>query len=127
MALVVGGANEVANSIEEDANKPGGTDNPLAITEGKPFEVDGFNYAAGWSIGKNALGDVDVKGLKVANNRDSSDSALVEIKLWKGTEVLALSNCATQPIDVRHHGHAVLLQRRQDAARLRQDPIAATL
>jgi hypothetical protein len=100
MALVVGGANEVANSIEEDANKPGGTDNPLAITEGKAFEVDGFTYKSGWSIGEDAFGDLAIKGLKVTNNRDDKDSALVEIKLWKGTEVRALSDCTTEPIAV---------------------------
>jgi hypothetical protein len=99
-ALVGGAANEISNSIEEDANKPGGTDNPLTITEGKAFEVDGFNYAAGWSIGKDAVGDLDVKGLKVTNNREDKDSALVEIKLWKGAEVVALTDCTTEPIGV---------------------------
>ena len=99
-ALVGGAANEISKSIEEDANKPGGTDNPMTITEGKPFEVDGFDYAAGWSLGKDGLGDLDVKGLKVTNNRDDKDSALVEIKLWKGTEVVALTDCTTEPIGV---------------------------
>ena len=93
-------ANEVSNSIEADANRPGGTDNPMAITEGKPFEVDGFNYAGGWTIAHDGLGDATVKHLKVTNNRDSKDSALVEIKLWKGTEVKALVDCTTDPIDV---------------------------
>ena len=99
-ALVGGAANEVSKSIEADANKAGGTDNPLTIEQGKAFEVDGFKYAAGWSIGKDALGDLDVKGLKVTNNRDDKDSALVEIKLWKGTEVVALTDCTTEPIGV---------------------------
>jgi hypothetical protein len=100
LALIAGGANEVSKSIAKDANKPGGTDNPLTITAGKAFEVDHFDYAAGWTIGKDALGDINVKGLKVTNNRDSKDSALVEIKLWKGTEVLGLVDCTTEPIGV---------------------------
>ncbi len=99
-ALVGGAANEISKGIEADANKPGGTDNPMTITQGKPFEVDGFDYAAGWSLGTDALGDLDVKGLKVTNNRDTKDSALVEIKLWRGTEVVALSDCTTEPIGV---------------------------
>jgi hypothetical protein len=99
-ALVAGAANEVSDSIEADSNKPGGTDNPLTISEGKEFEVDGFEYAAGWTIGKDAIGDLDVKGLKVTNKRDDKDSALVEIKLWQGTEVVALSDCTTEPIGV---------------------------
>lgn len=100
VALVGGAANEVSKSIEEDENKPGGTNNPLTITAGEAFEVDGFNYAAGWTVAKDALGDVEIKGLKVTNNRDDRDSALVEIKFWKGTEVLALVDCTTEPINV---------------------------
>lgn len=100
MALVAGAANEVGKSIEQDANKPGGTDNPMTITEGKSFRVDGFEYAAGWKLAKDGLGDMDVKGLKVTNSRDSKDSALVEIKVWRGTEVLALADCSTEPIVV---------------------------
>ena len=89
-----------ASPSRRTPTRPGGTDNPLTITEGKAFEVDGFNYAAGWKIGNDALGDLDVKGLKVTNNRDDKDSALVEIKVWKGTEVLALADCTTEPIGV---------------------------
>ena len=46
-AMLAGGANEVAKSIETNANKPGGDANPLTITPGNAFEVDGFNYATG--------------------------------------------------------------------------------
>lgn len=99
LALVGGVANEVDKAIKEDANKAGGTDNALTVKEGEAFEVDGFKYAAGWSVNKDALGDVEVKGLKVTNDRDDKDSAFVEIKFWKGTEVLALADCSTQPID----------------------------
>jgi hypothetical protein len=98
MAMLVGGANEVSKSIDENANKLGGDSNPMPITVGKAFEVDGFNYAAGWKVGKDVAGSVEVTGLKVTNNRDSKDSALVDIKFWKGTEVLALANCTTEPI-----------------------------
>ena len=100
LALLGTAANEVDKAIEEDANKAGGTENALTITEGKAFEVDGFNYAASWSIKKDALGYIDVKGLKVTNNRDSQDSAIVEIKFMRGSEVVALSDCSTEPIAV---------------------------
>lgn len=99
-ALVGGAANEVSKSIEEDANKAGGTNNPMEITPGEAFEVDGFNYAAGWTVGADELGDAQVKGLKVTNNREDRDSALVEIKFMQGTEVLALVDCTTEPINV---------------------------
>lgn len=97
LALVGGGVNEVDKAIKEDANKAGGTDNALTIKEGEAFEVDGFKYAEGWSIGQE-FGLLAVKGLKVTNERGDKDSALVEIKLWDGSEVLALSNCTSEPI-----------------------------
>lgn len=103
LALVGGAANEVSKSIDKEVAKdsePGGPDNPLTIEEGKKFSVSGFDYAAGWKISDDGLGSVDVKGLKVTNNRESKDSALVEIKLMQGSEVLALADCTTEPVAV---------------------------
>lgn len=101
VAVVGLAANEVDNAIteaEEKDNEPGGPNNPLEITPGEPFEVSGFDYAGGWSIEADALGDVAVNGLKVTNNREDKDSAIVEIKLWRGNEVLASTDCTTDPI-----------------------------
>ena len=92
------GANEVSKSIDQNNNKPGGANNPMAITPGKAFAVDDFNYAAGWKITKDVIGNPDVTGLKVTNNRQDKDSAIVQIKLWKGSEVLAVADCTTEPI-----------------------------
>lgn len=105
MVLLVGGcfavvgmaANEVGQAMEENSNKPGGDSNPLEITAGEAFEVDGFNYADGWKV-TNTFGAANVKGLKVTNNRDDSDSAIVEIKAWRGQEVLMVIDCTTEPI-----------------------------
>ncbi|MDQ3423066.1 MAG: hypothetical protein M3510_06710 [Actinomycetota bacterium] len=101
-SVLVGTAvNEVDKSIKaseaEDA-EPGGPDNPLEIKVGEAFEVSDFKYAAGWSVGSDGLGDLAIKNLKVENNRDDKDSALVEIKFVKGDEVLALADCTTSPI-----------------------------
>ncbi|NRQ50423.1 DUF2510 domain-containing protein [Aeromicrobium stalagmiti] len=103
LALVGGAANEVGKSIdaaEKKDKEPGGPDNPLTIVEGKKFSVSGFDYAAGWKVSDDGLGSPDIKGLKVTNNRDEKDSALVEIKFMKGTEVLALADCSTEPVAV---------------------------
>lgn len=99
-ALIGGAANEVNESLEQDANKAGGTDNPMSIVPGEAFEVDGFSYAGGWSVGEDALGALAVTDLKVTNNREGRDSALVEIKFWSGSEVLALVDCTTEPVNV---------------------------
>ena len=101
MALIGSAANEVGNSIDDAAAKdkePGGPDNPLTIAEGKKFTVSGFDYGSGWKVADNGLGGVEVNGLKVTNNRDKKDSALVEIKFMKGSEVLAVSDCTTEPV-----------------------------
>lgn len=102
--LVGTAANEVGKSIEksEKADKaPGGPDNPLKVKEGEKFSVAGFDYDAGWKVVKDTdLGMLNVEGLKVTNNRDKKDSALVEVKFWKGNEVLALTDCTTEPVAV---------------------------
>ena len=96
-AGVVGTADEVSKSMDSDASKEGGPENPMTITEGEAFEVDGFNYAAGWKATEE-LDTATITGLKVTNNRDHKDSAVVEIKFMKGSEVLALVDCTTDPI-----------------------------
>lgn len=102
--VLVGAAfNSVDNAItesEERDNEPGGPNNPLEITEGEPFEVLDFAYSEGWSVGADELGLFTVSDLRVTNNRDDRDSALVEIKLMRGSEVVALADCTTEPVNV---------------------------
>lgn len=99
-ALVGGAFNEVVETIEEENSRPGGPENPLEITEGESFEVSGFEYDAGWTVVEDFVGDADVEGLKVTNNREDADNAFVEIKLWSGNEVLATVDCITDQIAV---------------------------
>lgn len=96
--LFAKGVDDAVKEIEAEDKKPGGPDNPLEIQAGKAFEVDGFNYAAGWSISQE-LDMIELKGLKVTNNRDDADAAIVEIKFWNGTEVLATADCTSEEID----------------------------
>lgn len=98
VALLGSAANEVDKSIKRGETEVGGTNNPLEIKPGKAFEVRGFAYKAGWKLGNDELGDMAVTGLRVTNGRKDRDSALVEIKVWKGDEVVALADCTTEPI-----------------------------
>lgn len=98
MAVVGMAANEVDKAIEQQETEVGGTNVPLDIEAGKRFDVRGFAYSAGWKIKADDLDYVDVTGLKVTNGRGKRDSALVEIKLWDGTEVVAVVDCTTEPI-----------------------------
>lgn len=102
LAVVVAGGNAVNDAVNDsiaEDKEPGGPDNPLEITEGKAFEVSDFKYAVGWTVEKK-FGTVQIEGLNVTNGRDDKDSALVEIKFWNGSEVLAVVDCTTEPIAV---------------------------
>jgi hypothetical protein len=41
-----------------------------------------------------------VAKLRVTNNREKPDAALVQVKVWQGTEVLATADCTTEQIAV---------------------------
>jgi hypothetical protein len=100
LAVVVAGGNAVNDAVNDsiaEDKQPGGPDNPLEITPGDAFSVRDFDYGAGWTVDKT-FGLVEVNGLKVTNNRDDKDSAIVEIKFWNGTEVLAVVDCTTEPV-----------------------------
>jgi len=103
LALLGGAANEIEKSVEAEQAKdsqPGGPDNPLTIEPGEEFSVLGFDYGAGWSVSEDALGSPEITGLKVTNNRDEKDGAIVEIKFMQGSEVLAVVDCSTEQINV---------------------------
>ncbi|MEU5843203.1 DUF2510 domain-containing protein [Rhodococcus sp. NPDC047139] len=100
LSITANEVNEAIESVEADDAAPGGADNPLTIVEGQPFEVSGFQYAAGWTVTEDPFGDATVEGLKVTNARESNDAALVEIKFMQGNEVVALVNCTTEQIPV---------------------------
>lgn len=99
MALIGGAANEVDKAIKEDANKSGGTDNPMEITEGEAFDVDGFDYSEGWEL-SNEYKLASIENFKVTNNRDDQDSAFIYVKLWQGTEAVTVIHCSTEQIPV---------------------------
>ena len=80
-----------------DPDTIGDEDHPVTITEGEPFTIRGFDYAGGWSVGDPMFG-MTIDGLKVTNNRPKKDSAFVEVKFWRGTEVLASINCTSDDI-----------------------------
>lgn len=92
-------ADEVSKSVEAEESESGGTKNAVEITEGEAFDVRGFDYAEGWSVSEQ-YDMVEINDLKVTNNREDSDSALIDIKFMKGSEVLASADCTSDPIQV---------------------------
>jgi Protein of unknown function (DUF2510) len=93
VAIVAVVSNEVDSAVNDDT--PGGPNNPLTIEPGKGFEVAGFEYADGWTLGPDASGLLSVEALKVHNGRGKTDQALVVISVMNDNEVLAESTCTS--------------------------------
>lgn len=99
--LFVGGCVAITAVIADKAedvindDTPGGPNNPLTIEPGDGFEVAGFEYAEGWTLGPDASGLLSVEGLKVHNDRDKTDQAWVTISVLLDDEVLATSSCTS--------------------------------
>jgi hypothetical protein len=92
VAVVAVIGNKVNDAVNDDTL--GGPNNPLTITEGKAFEVNGFKYADGWSITKEPVSQTwAVDDLKVTNERGKADRLFTEIKLYNGNELLATTTC----------------------------------
>ena len=86
-----------AQQPKVDPDDVGNETNPVTIAEGKAFDVRKFAYSAGWKVISSDFG-MEVKNLKVTNNRDDRDGAIVEIKYMKGSEVLASIDCTSDQI-----------------------------
>jgi uncharacterized protein DUF2510 len=98
--LFVGGCIAVVAVVGDKVNEAvnddtvGGPNNPLTITEGEAFEVNGFEYADGWSVvDAPASGLFEIENLKVTNNRGKADRLNAQIKLLNGNEIVATTLC----------------------------------
>ena len=91
-AVVAIVGDKVNDAVNDDSL--GGPNNPLTITEGEAFEVNGFEYADGWSITDEPVsGTWHIDNLKVTNHRGKADRLIVEIKLLQSSEVVATAQC----------------------------------
>jgi hypothetical protein len=91
--LVVVAGNRINDVVNDDT--PGGPANPLTIEPGKAFEVAGFEYADGWAVTTDSVGDATVTGLTVTNDRGKNDWAFVNIKLLDDNLVTATISCTS--------------------------------
>lgn len=92
VALVAVVGSQVNDAVNDDT--PGGPNNPLTIVEGQPFEVDGFEYAAGWDIVDAPLGGLlEIQNLQVTNHRGEADRLFATITLLDGGTVVATASC----------------------------------
>ncbi len=93
VAIVAVVDSTVDSTLNDDS--VGGPNNPLGISPGAGFEVNGFKYADGWTLGADASGLMVVEGLKLTNDRGKTDQAFVTISVLMGDEVLAESTCTS--------------------------------
>jgi hypothetical protein len=98
--LMVGGCVAVVAVVGHKVNEAvnddtlGGPNHPLTITEGKAFEVDGFEYADGWAITPEPVSQTwTIENLKVTNHRGKADRLDAEIMLLNANEVMATAFC----------------------------------
>ena len=80
IALIVWAAKNVDESFADwDPERPGGRDNPIAVSEGEAFEIDGIEYGDGWRVVPPAdeYSGHTITGLSGENDRDdeSGESA----------------------------------------------------
>jgi hypothetical protein len=91
-AIVAVVGNEVNDAVNDDTI--GGPNNPLTITEGQAFQVNGFEYADGWDIADAPVsGLFQIDNLKVTNHRGKADRLNAEINLLNGNEIVATAIC----------------------------------
>ena len=92
IAVVAVVGDKVNDAVNDDTL--GGPNNPLTITEGRAFEVNGFEYADGWSITSQPVsGTWQIDNLKMTNHRGKADRLDVEISLLSSSEVVATAFC----------------------------------
>jgi len=92
IAVVAVVGNKVNDAVNDDTL--GGPNNPMTITEGKAFEVNGFEYADGWTITNEPVsGTWHLDNLKVTNHRGKPDRLDVKIDLLNASEIVATAFC----------------------------------
>lgn len=72
VGLVIWGAKSVDDALDEfDPSRVGGSDNPITVEVGEDFEIDGIEYAEGWSVArpKDEYSGETITGLKGTNDR----------------------------------------------------------
>jgi Protein of unknown function (DUF2510) len=93
-AVVAFVGNEAENIVNDDTE--GGPNNPKEIEPGEGFEVAGFEYADGWTLGADASGIMSVQNLQVHNDRGKTDQAIVVISVLGDDVVLAKTTCTSE-------------------------------
>lgn len=84
--------NEVDNAIEEEKEN----DKPVAVAEGKAFERDGFEVAAGWKV-VSRIGGMSIDGMRVTlqDDQDAGRMAQFTFSLYDADTVAVQIDCSS--------------------------------
>ncbi len=93
-AMFGAAVNEADKAIKEEERN----DAPTAVAVGKAFTHDDWAVAAGWKLRKDGLGSAEVVA-DVTNKGDDARTALLTIKVLRGTRVLADITCSTDELE----------------------------
>jgi hypothetical protein len=95
LALAVFSACDL-DELEESTNEEKKNDTPTQVKEGASFVHDDFGVSKGWKVSKDALGLVEISGMKVTNKSDEDRrDALLTFRLYKGKDVLSEITCTS--------------------------------
>lgn len=89
LALFGAAVNEVDKAITEEEQN----DIPTEVVEGGAFTHDSYDVESGWSVKRDGIGGVTIKGLRITNTEDTARTALLTFTFYNGNENLAEVEC----------------------------------
>ncbi len=106
-------ANNVEDSINDwDADRVGGPDNPISVTVGESFEIDGVEYAEGWQLQQptNDYDGTTIVGLEGTNDRadETSEYAYLTFTFVDASDVEIGQVTCSSSGDITHGNSEVL-------------------
>ncbi len=93
--------NKAGDAVENafDTDYPGSSNDPVEVEEGEAFEIRGFEYEEGWTVGEEESGSglVVIDGLAATNNRDDGESYSVSLvfSFYDNNEAVGDVNCSS--------------------------------
>jgi len=101
MVMLFNSVDDAVNDIDASISAEAKNDTPVAVTEGKAFNHDGYKVAAGWKVASERFDGMRITGLKVTNvdhGTETNDTPSFTFSLWKGSENLGEIEASGNPL-----------------------------
>lgn len=83
------GLESYSSSSSVSANKPGGVNNPLTVSEGDSFTIGDLSFASGWQLKDEEYLGKGIPSMTVTNNGSSSESVYIDVMFYEGSTKLS--------------------------------------